>query len=159
MARTALCQYCALVYSPRGEHDVVGISENKGSSDTELCGVIEPANHVHTDRAYNDARRTFPVVEQLSCELDGPFVRRPPEHRLCDIEPIFGQLHRLDEVLPVPEIHRRAGVGGGRIDQIAVRSDQRELNHVAAGHLRLLGPEFQAEGGRILCVKRARDQQ
>ena len=99
------------------------------------------------------------MVEQLSCELDGPFVRRPPEHRLCDIEPIFGQLHRFDEVLPVPEIERRAGIAGRRIEQVAVRSDQRELNHVAAGHLRFLGPEFQAEGGRILRVKRARDQQ
>jgi hypothetical protein len=99
------------------------------------------------------------VVEQLSCELDGPFVRRPPEHRLCDIEPIFGQLHHLDEVLPVPEIERRAGVAGRRIEHIAVLSDQRELNHVAARHLRFTGPKFQAEGGRILCVKRTHDQQ
>src|SRR3982751_6601312 len=110
MAGIALSQHRALVYSARGEYDVVGISENKRASDTELCGVVEPADHIHTDRADDDARRTLPLVEQLSCDLDGPFVRRASEHRLCNIEPVFGQLHHLDEVLPVPDIERRAGV-------------------------------------------------
>ena len=66
--------------------------------------------------------------------------------------------HGVDKVA-AGELQRRAGVAGRGFDQIAVRSDQRELNHVAAGHLHFPGPEFQAEGGRLLRVKRARDPQ